>query len=43
MTKKVKTTCCYCGVGCGIEATLEDEQLVAITGDKQHPANWGKL
>ncbi|OQW67140.1 MAG: nitrate reductase [Proteobacteria bacterium ST_bin11] len=41
----IKTTCPYCGVGCGIEATVEDSvgHRVKIKGDSQHPANFGKL
>lgn len=43
----VKTTCPYCGVGCGVEARLEqDDPLaprVSIAGDAEHPANFGRL
>ncbi|MCQ8105108.1 molybdopterin-dependent oxidoreductase [Methylomonas sp. SURF-2] len=41
----IKTTCPYCGVGCGIEATLIDPEnhIVDIKGDAQHPANFGRL
>lgn len=41
----IKTTCPYCGVGCGIEATLVDpeQHIVDIKGDAQHPANFGRL
>lgn len=41
----IKTTCPYCGVGCGIEATLEDiaGHRVTIKGDSEHPSNFGKL
>ena len=38
-----KTTCPYCGVGCGLIATVEDNGTVTIEGDKQHPANFGRL
>ncbi|GAL10023.1 assimilatory nitrate reductase large subunit [Vibrio astriarenae] len=39
----VKTTCAYCGVGCGVEArpTLSGE--LEIRGDQSHPSNYGKL
>ena len=40
--KKVKTTCAYCGVGCGISATVTGGRNVTIAGDKDHPANFGK-
>lgn len=39
----IKTTCAYCGVGCGVEARLEASGEVAIRGDLQHPANYGRL
>jgi assimilatory nitrate reductase catalytic subunit len=39
----VKTTCAYCGVGCGILATPTGERTASIKGDPDHPANAGKL
>ncbi len=39
----VRTTCPYCGVGCGIVATPTGERRVEIKGDPDHPANRGKL
>jgi assimilatory nitrate reductase catalytic subunit len=39
----VKTTCAYCGVGCGIVATPTGERSAHIKGDPDHPANRGKL
>jgi assimilatory nitrate reductase catalytic subunit len=39
----VRTTCPYCGVGCGIIAAVTDDGSVAISGDPQHPANFGRL
>ncbi|UIJ46105.1 molybdopterin-dependent oxidoreductase [Sphingomonas cannabina] len=39
----VRTTCAYCGVGCGILATPTGERSVAIKGDPDHPANHGRL
>jgi assimilatory nitrate reductase catalytic subunit len=41
--KPVRTTCPYCGVGCGIAATPQGGREVAIAGDAAHPANRGKL
>ncbi len=41
--KPVRTTCAYCGVGCGIEATVTGPRAVGIAGDKVHPANYGSL
>lgn len=43
MTDPVRTTCPYCGVGCGILATPDGEGGVAIAGDPEHPANFGRL
>lgn len=39
----IKTTCAYCGVGCGIEARPKITGDLEIRGDKQHPSNYGKL
>jgi assimilatory nitrate reductase catalytic subunit len=39
----IRTTCAYCGVGCGIAATVTGERAVTIAGDPDHPANRGKL
>src|SRR6478735_1791461 len=38
-----RTTCPYCGVGCGVLATRQEDGSVAIKGDEQHPANYGRL
>ena len=38
-----KTTCPYCGVGCGIVATYNKDNKLLIKGDKEHPANFGRL
>lgn len=39
----VRTTCAYCGVGCGVSATPKGDGTVSIAGDKLHPANKGRL
>ncbi|PTW63200.1 assimilatory nitrate reductase (NADH) alpha subunit apoprotein [Breoghania corrubedonensis] len=39
----VRTTCPYCGVGCGVLANATADGTVAITGDPAHPANRGRL
>jgi len=39
----VRTTCAYCGVGCGIVATPTGAREVTIKGDPDHPANAGRL
>jgi assimilatory nitrate reductase catalytic subunit len=38
-----RTTCPYCGVGCGILARREENGDVTVRGDPEHPANFGKL
>src|SRR3954466_7255161 len=39
----VRTTCAYCGVGCGVLATPDGSGGAAISGDPAHPANLGRL
>ncbi|MEQ1697932.1 MAG: molybdopterin-dependent oxidoreductase [Hyphomicrobiaceae bacterium] len=39
----VRTTCPYCGVGCGVLATLQLDGTVDIKGDPAHPSNYGRL
>ena len=39
----VRTTCPYCGVGCGVLATPDGQGGAAIAGDTEHPANFGRL
>ncbi|WP_348815557.1 nitrate reductase [Halomonas sp. H10-59] len=36
------TTCPYCGVGCGVELRRDGES-VTLQGDRDHPANFGRL
>jgi len=38
-----RTTCPYCGVGCGVLATPDGKGGAAISGDPDHPANLGRL
>jgi assimilatory nitrate reductase catalytic subunit len=38
-----RTTCPYCGVGCGVLATPDNNGGAAISGDPEHPANFGRL
>jgi assimilatory nitrate reductase catalytic subunit len=38
-TDAVRTTCPYCGVGCGIIA----DAAGTVSGDPKHPANFGRL
>ncbi len=39
----VRTTCPYCGVGCGLLARPDGAGGAAIAGDPDHPANFGRL
>src|ERR1700747_3844355 len=39
----VRTTCPYCGVGCGVLARPDGFGGAAITGDPDHPANFGRI
>jgi assimilatory nitrate reductase catalytic subunit len=42
--KVVKTTCAYCGVGCGLNINISKKnQTIKVTGDSDHPANYGRL
>ncbi len=43
MDGAVKTTCPYCGVGCGVLAKRRADGSVSIEGDPDHPANFGRL
>ncbi|MFN3745290.1 MAG: molybdopterin-dependent oxidoreductase [Hyphomicrobiaceae bacterium] len=38
-----RTTCPYCGVGCGILARPRPDGTAEIAGDPEHPANFGRL
>ncbi len=41
--RATRTTCPYCGVGCGVLATPDGRGGAAISGDGEHPANFGRL
>src|SRR5260221_5103318 len=41
--RATRTTCPYCGVGCGVLATPDSNGGAAISGDPEHPANFGRL
>ena len=41
--KICQTTCPYCGVGCGVDVTVKNDQVVSVAGSETHPANFGKL
>ncbi|MGB9991498.1 molybdopterin-dependent oxidoreductase [Massilia sp. SM-13] len=39
----IRSTCPYCGVGCGVKATPQGKSAAQIVGDTEHPANAGRL
>jgi assimilatory nitrate reductase catalytic subunit len=39
----IRTTCPYCGVGCGVLASPDGRGGAMISGDPEHPANFGRL
>lgn len=41
--KKYKSTCSYCGVGCGVEITDLGNGKLQLEGDKEHPSSKGML
>lgn len=43
MNHAIRTTCPYCGVGCGVLASVAADGAVDIRGDPDHPANFGRL
>ena len=43
VSHEVKTTCCYCGVGCGVIVQSDGRQITGVRGDPDHPANFGRL
>ncbi|GAB4465955.1 MAG: nitrate reductase [Burkholderiaceae bacterium] len=40
---QTRTTCPYCGVGCGVIIESRGTEIVGVRGDPLHPANFGKL
>jgi assimilatory nitrate reductase catalytic subunit len=40
---EVRSTCPYCGVGCGVLARVATDGTVSVRGDPDHPANFGRL
>ena len=43
MKSEVKSTCCYCGVGCGVLIEHDGVRITGVRGDPEHPANLGRL
>ena len=41
--QETKSTCPYCGVGCGVVIESQGDQITGVRGDPDHPANFGRL
>ncbi|MFD0666525.1 nitrate reductase [Ramlibacter sp. MAHUQ-53] len=41
--KETRSTCPYCGVGCGVIIESQGDQVTGVRGDPLHPANFGRL
>lgn len=42
-TNETHSTCCYCGVGCGVVISSAAGKIIGVRGDPVHPANFGRL
>lgn len=42
-THKTKSLCPYCGVGCGIIIESQNNKIINVVGDPDHPSNFGRL
>jgi assimilatory nitrate reductase catalytic subunit len=40
---ETRSTCPYCGVGCGVIIESDADQITGVRGDPEHPANFGRL
>ena len=40
---ETRSTCPYCGVGCGVIIESQNDQITGVKGDPDHPANFGRL
>lgn len=40
---QTRSTCPYCGVGCGVIIESDGAQITGVRGDPDHPANFGRL
>jgi assimilatory nitrate reductase catalytic subunit len=41
--KETRSTCPYCGVGCGVIIETQGQHITGVRGDPEHPANFGRL
>ncbi len=42
-SREVKTTCTYCGIGCGLYLGVRGEKIISARGDPEHPLSKGNL
>ena len=42
-SRETRSTCPYCGVGCGVIVQSHGAQISGVRGDPEHPANFGRL
>ena len=43
LLRETRSTCPYCGVGCGVIIESVGAQITGVRGDTEHPANRGRL
>jgi assimilatory nitrate reductase catalytic subunit len=43
IVRETRSTCAYCGVGCGVIIESTGGQITGVRGDPEHPANFGRL
>ena len=41
--RETRSTCPYCGVGCGVIIESHGDEITGVRGDPEHPANFGRL
>ncbi len=41
--RETRSTCPYCGVGCGVIVESQGTAITGVRGDPDHPANFGRL
>lgn len=41
--QETRSTCPYCGVGCGVIIETRGQAITGVRGDPAHPANFGRL
>lgn len=42
-TRKVRTVCCYCGVGCSLVLHIKNNEILQVTADINSAPNYGSL